>query len=614
MIPPPEVKELTTNDYVTILAKHIWLIFAIFVFATGTVAFYDFSTPKKYEVKSTVIIEYDKPKIAGKVEDVYQGQAVIGREYYLTQLNILESRALAERVVKKLELDRDPEFINSPDSAGQLLSMIKVSQLKFSNIAVVSVRGTSPLKITAIANTWTREFIYQDIERRVGTAKYGVSFLESQLSDTLTKLNEAEKVLNNFLRSNKIVTVPDIESKTEALIENLKAQKVQVDTQIAEASKRYKSKHPKMLAFMSQAKSITEKLSEETNTRLALQEKMAEYGILKRKVETYKSLYDDFLKRAKELDVSKELTLSSMRVLDAAVEPKSPIRPRPFTDIPIAMMGSLLFGVFLSLFFERIDSSLKTSDDVEFYAKFAFLGYLPSAKREVREPKHRNLVAHIKPKSRIAEAVRNLKVSLIFSFPEDKPLRTMVITSSIPGEGKSLISCNLSIIFAQAKEPTILVDADMRKGNLHKTFDLKPKHGLSSILAGTASLDEAITPTFIPNLFLLSAGPYTPNPTELISSERLPNILRELEKKYRRVVIDSTPILNVAEALILGDKCDGVVFVIKAGSTSIKYILEAKKIIDTKVKIVGAILNNTEAAHDRYYYHHYYYSASRDKV
>jgi capsular exopolysaccharide synthesis family protein len=151
----------------------------------------------------------------------------------------------------------------------------------------------------------------------------------------------------------------------------------------------------------------------------------------------------------------------------------------------------------------------------------------------------------------------------------------------------------------------------MRKGNLHQVFGLKPKNGLSTLLTGMCSIEEAISTTSVPNLSMLSAGPYTPNPTELLGSERLHVILRELEKKYKRIIIDSTPILNVSEALILGDKCDGVVFVIRAGHTPIKYILEARKIMDTRVKLIGALLNNTNMGQDRYYYYHYYYPTAK---
>jgi len=610
MIPPAEIKELTLKDYLDLLRKHLMLILSVAFVIIGTVTFYDFTSPKIYLAQATVVVEMEKTKIAGKIEEVYE-QKVTGKDYYQTQINIAMSRSLAERVIKVLGLDRDPEFMDSKDPAGKLLSMVKIEPARQGATAIVSVEGKDPIKITAIANAWIREFIYQDVERKVGTAKYGITFLENQLSDTLKKLNDSEKELNAFIKDNRIVTIPDIETKTDALIESLKGQRAQLEKDIAEVSQRYKEKHPKMISLVTQLQVVENKLSDETNKKLELQEKMSEYSLLKRKVDTYNSLYEDFLKRAKELDVSKELTLSNIRVLDPAEEPRVPIKPNPRRDIPLAVMVGLAAGILLALFLEKIDSTLKTSDEVEFYIKLPFLGYIPSVASKGTKNKNVNLISFSEPRARIAESFRNLKVSLLFSFPQDKPLRTIVITSSIPAERKSFVASNLSTIFAQANEPTLLLDADMRKGNLHQVFGLKPKNGLSTLLTGMCSIEEAISTTSVPNLSMLSAGPYTPNPTELLGSERLHVILRELEKKYKRIIIDSTPILNVSEALILGDKCDGVVFVIRAGHTPIKYILEARKIMDTRVKLIGALLNNTNMGQDRYYYYHYYYPTAK---
>lgn len=613
MLPSSEIRELTVRDYLELSQKHFWLILSIVISITGLAVFYNFSSPKIYLAKTKLIIESEKPKITGKVEEIYEKE-IIGKDYLQTQIDILQSRSLAERVVKKLGLDRDPEFMAAGNIVSSLLSAIKVEWPKVGNTVTISIRGRDPIKITAILNTWTREFIYQDVEKKVGTAKYGISFLEGQMVDTLIKLRDAEKELNDFVRTNKIVTLPDIETKTEALIENAKLQKAQVEKDIAEVSQRYKEKHPKMTSLVNQLKAVEAKLNEETNIRLSLQEKMAEYSVLKRKVETYKYIYDDFLKRAKELDVSKELTISNIRVLDQAEEPKVPIKPRPLQDISMAMFLSFALGIALSLFLEKLDSTLKNSDDVEFYAKFPFLGYIPSLKKNGKDKKQITLIAYAEPHARVSEALRNLKVSLLFSCPQDKPLRTLVITSSVPNEGKSFIAANLAVIFAQAKEPTLLIDADMRKGNLHKVFNIKPKNGLSSLLAGMASLEEAITPSGLPNLWMLSAGPYSPNPTELLSSERLHKVLAELQQRFKRIIIDSTPILNVSEAIILGDKCDGLVFVIRANRTSLKYITEAKKVIEKKVKVIGAVLNDVAMERDRYYYYHYYYPPVKENV
>jgi len=603
MIPSSEIRELNLRDYADIVHKRRWLAFAIIATIVGVTIFYDIVFPKIYKATNTILIEKEIPKITERGDDIYLKE-IRDAEYYQTQYNLLKSRSLAERVLNTLNLSKDPEFASTANPVRKLLSMLKIEPVRLSNIVNISVVGKDPLKITSIANTWAREFMHQDVEKKVGLAKYGVTWLESQLSDTLDNLQKAEKELNKFIRDNRIITIPDIESKKETLIEDLKSQKATVEKEIEQASKRYKGKHPQMISLNAQLSAIDRKMKEETEKLLNVQEVAVDYKLIKRRVDTYKSLYDDLLQRAKQLDVSKELTLTNIRVVDAAEVPKKPIRPSPKKDIPVALIASIFLSVAICFLLEYLDSTLKTSEDIELYTKLPFLGYIPSAKKEVKSQRDTDLVAQLKPHSRVVESFRNVRVSLIFSSPQDKPLRSLLITSSTAKEGKTFISSNLAIISAQAKEPTLLIDADMRKGRLSKSFDIKKEKGLSSILTGMCSLEEAIVSTPIPDLSLLGCGPYTPNPTELLGSERLKTILKEAQDKFARVVIDGTPLLAVADSLILGDICDGLVLVVRAGYTPLKYVSETKKKLGKKIKIIGAILNNTETEGDSYY--HYY--------
>ena len=614
MIPPPEIRQLTIKDYFDIVQKRLWLVTLVIVAIVGFVAIYDFSSPKIYEAKTSLLIEKQGVKLTGTEENFY-GSGGRDVQYYQTQYAILLSRALAEKVIEALNLNRDPEFVNVPDLAGDMLDkMVKINPIKNSSIVTITVTGKEPLKIANIANTWAREYIRQDIEKKTGTAKYGVSWLESQVADTLVKLQESERKFNDFIKDNRIVTVPSIDADKQSLVEDLKREKGQIEQNMAEFSKRYKEKHPKMLAFRAQLKSTEDRLKDETDNFLELQEKMVEYRDLKRRVDTYKSLYEDLLKRAKELDISKELTISNIRVIDTAEVPRIPIKPETLRDI----MKALAIAIFLSIggcfLLEYMDSSLKTSEDVELYVKSPFLGYIPSTQYEAKDFKNVDLISHFKPQSRIAESFRSVRVSLMFSFPEDKPLKTMLITSSIPGEGKSFISSNLAIVFAQTNDKTLLIDADMRKGRLAKSYDVKSKNGLSGLLAGICSLEEAIVSTPIPNLFFLPAGQISPNPAELLGSAKLMEILKEAQAKFQRIVIDAPPVLNVTDPLILGDKCDGMILVVRARSTSLKFINEAKKILEKKVKVIGAVLNDAEIKKDHYYLYHYYSTPEKEKT
>ncbi|MCF7916292.1 MAG: polysaccharide biosynthesis tyrosine autokinase [Candidatus Omnitrophica bacterium] len=602
MLPASE-KELNIKDYLNIVKKNIWLVITCITVIPLMVAFYSFASPKIYQVSTSIVIEKESPNISKEVEQPYNSERQ-DKDYFQTQVEILSSRRVAKRVVKELELGQDVDFL-STDPVKKLLSMSKVELVRGSNMVILSVVGEDPLKITKIANVWARQFIAQSVERRVGASKYGVAWLEKQLVGVLQKLKEAEKDLNDFIKKNKIITNLAILEEKETLIDKLKSDRIQIKREIAEAEKRYKKKHPQMLSLRAKLESVENELENQREVFLLLQEKRAKYKVLQRKVDTYKILYTDLLKRAKELDISKEFTVSNIRVVDEAQEPEDPIKPKPTRDIFLAFFISVILGIGLSVFVESLDTTLKSSDDVENYADIPFLGYLASAKKLHKGKTGHFLINQAKSFSTVVEALRNIKISLLFSFPEDKPLKKLTITSTVPKEGKSFLAVNLAIIFAQAGEKILLIDADMRRGRLHKSLGVSREKGLSSVLTGNNSLDESIVSTSIPNLSFLPNGPATPNPTELLSSKRLDQILNQLEKKYKRIIIDSTPLLSVSEPVILGSHTDGLLFVINGDKTSYKLVNEAKKIVKNKVKIIGAVLNFIEK--DPQSYNHYYY-------
>jgi succinoglycan biosynthesis transport protein ExoP len=611
MIPPPEIRELTVKDYVDIVLRRIWIVLACLVVIPVIVAFISFSTPKVYETFSKLLFKMDIPKVTGKEEVIYKGGAPSKED----QINLLVSRIVGERVIKKMNLSSDEEFIGSADPIKTILTMVRVDIRPNSNMVFLIVKGKDPLKITKIANTWTEEFIKSDMEQRVITAKYGISWLGEQLDSTLKKLEEAEKKLNEFMKENRIVSMPDTggQQGVSNPTDDLQHQRSELEKNIIEASRKYGSMHPKMEALETQLSAVNQKLKEEQDAVFTLQSKNLEYKILARDVDTYKSIYNDFLNRMKELEISKEMVTSNVQIVDEAQIPVIPIKPRPAQDVLKAIIASLALGVGLCYFLEYADSTLKTSEDIEFYTKMPFLGYIPSARRELKRTENRDLISSSKPYSQVAEAFRNLRVSLIFSFPEDRPLHCIMVTSSVAREGKSFVATNLAISFAQTKEDTLLIDADMRRGRLAQVFDVKTKSGLSSLLAGVCTLEQAVIATPIANLYLIAGGPATPNPAELLSSKKLFDILEIAKTRFKRIVIDAPPTLGVSDTVMLGDKCDGLVFVVKTASTPLKLITEVRKILGKKIKIIGAVLNNVTLEIDHYYsyYHYYHYTPKK---
>ncbi len=609
MIPPPEVRELTIKDYWDIIWRRSWVVITLLVVIPTVVGIKSFSTPKVYQTQTKLILKGDLTSgIASERRSSSRVDIVLFRE---EQANFLLSRDMAERVIKKLNLTSDEEFIGVTNPVAKLRRMASASFPKEANMLFLVITGHHPIKITKIANAWAEEFVLMDIENRTSATKRGMKWLKDQLEETLKKLEDAEKKLNEFLKNNQIITIPDIGERKEALLEQIKTQRANLEKEIIEMQKKYGEKHPKMEVLYTQLEAINQKLKEEQAQIYSLQEKSLEYKILRREVDTYRTIYNDLLKRLKDLEISQRMTIPQVQILDKAEVPSSPIKPTPEKDIFKAIVISLFLGIGLCYFLEYADSTLKTSEDVEFYTKLPFLGYIPSVYREIRRKEKKELIAYLKPYAHASEAFRNLRVSLIFSFPEDKPLKTILVTSSLPNEGKSFIASNLAITFAQAKEETLLIDADMRKGRLAEIFDLNPRDGLSNLLAGMCKLEEAIIVSPVPGLSFIGRGPSTPNPAELLSSQKIIDILEGLKKRFKRIVIDAPPTIGVSDTVLLGDKVDGLVFVIKSNSTSLNTINEARKLLGKKIKIIGAVLNNLHFEADRYYsyYHYYHYSS-----
>lgn len=567
-----------------------------------------------YEATAKILVEKSLPDIA-PIQQVYAPPGWVDKEYLQSQISIMTSRSLAKKVVESLIASGDETFKGMEAPEGAFLGGARVNIVSGTQLIDVSYVSTDPIKAAKFANALAEGYIKEDVEIRVDASKYATGWLQIQLTELKKKLVDSEANLNDYIQKNEIVTLADIERKTESILESLKGDKVRIENELIELSKRYKSKHPKMLNANTRLGAVNKSIDEETSKLLELNTKTIQYNALKREVESDKSLYEALLKRIKETEVSKQLETTNIRIIDLAEVPGGPFSPNRKQDVSRGIMLGFFLGVVLAFILEYLDSTVKTAEDIETYVRLPFLGYVPSARREAQTVKDVDLLSHKMPSSRIAEAYRSIRSSIIFSSPEDKPLKTILITSASPQEGKTTITINLGTIFAHANEKILLLEADMRRCRIGSSLGVDNKDGLSSFLAGAATLDVVIKHTPIPNLFLLPAGPRPPNPAELLSSAKSHQLLGELKTRFDRIIIDAPPVLTVTDAAILANMVDGVVYVIRAGFRNIEAILSCRqRLNEAKAKIIGVILNNVNIKkEDSYYYYHYYYAQEKEK-
>jgi len=353
-----------------------------------------------------------------------------------------------------------------------------------------------------------------------------------------------------------------------------------------------------------------------------------QYNILKREVESNKQIYDGLLTRLKEAGISAGLRASNIRIVDPAEVPDIPIRPRRSLNLVISSIAGLLLGVALAFLQEYMDDSVKSLEDVGRYLNVPSLGVIPKLEsvsaralygvygrgavsretaqsNQLEKPLLLDLITNDRPGSVVAEAYRSARTSLLLSWP-DRPPKSILVTSSLPSEGKTVTAVNLAISLTQTGKKVILVDVDMRKPRIHTIFKASDSRGLSSFLTGSVTLRDVIESTDIPNLYVIPCGIVPPNPGELLLSERFRHMMSALQQYFDYVVIDSPPLISVSDARVVGPVCDGVVLVVKAMSTSREAARRAAAhLFDSRSRILGAILNDLDVRARSEYYSYY---------
>jgi capsular exopolysaccharide synthesis family protein len=332
------------------------------------------------------------------------------------------------------------------------------------------------------------------------------------------------------------------------------------------------------------------------------------YKTLAREAEVAANDYTDLYKRQIESGLQVNDVSNNITLLDSAVMPGAPVAPNMRTALMLGAALGLLLGLLLAFGVEFLDRSVKTQEDIEVGAGLPFLGMVP-ALEGVQALKKPELYVNDHPNSTLAECCRVVRTNILFCSP-DRPLKTMVVTSSNPVEGKTTTSVNLAIVMAQGGNRTLLVDTDMRRPRLHKALGVGNENGMSRVIVGESEIEDAVKTTEVPNLWVMPCGPLPPNPAELLQTEKFEALVKRLGEKYDRVIFDSPPVLAVTDAVVLSRVVDGVIVVVRAGRTSRDALIRARRSLKAAdPNIAGVVLNdvNLKSPHYASYYNYYHY-------
>ena len=561
-----------------------------------------------------VIVEDFDPNRAARIANT------IGQTYIDVSL---ERRLHSTRKAAQWLDQRVTDFTNEIRNAEQALASFKEKNMLISN----SVEDRKS-RITAGLNKLNDDALQ---------LRTKLIELESE-ADVIKEATAAEKTAKD------LAAIPRIHKSSS--VQNLTNNLVVLERSQAELSGRYGDRHPKMLAVNNQIRRVQSLREQEIENILgALNNEIAtlkkretriqtemgkhrkkaqylnslalEYSELSRQLGTNQDTYKSLLKRRLETNLSGQLESNFVSFQETAEPRKGAIRPSIPTQTAFGAMLGLIFGLLITVGTVMLDNTFHSQVDVENILRLAFLGLIPKIDSDDnfaiesqtvtgKVPHSRDMFIVENPKSSVAECARSLRTNLMFLGAE-KPLRRILLTSAGPSEGKSTTVIALGTTMAQAGSKVLVIDTDLRRPRLHKTFGVSGKTGLTSLLLDAADKSVTIKSTDIPGLDLLPCGPLPPNPSELLHTEKFSSILKELEETYDRIILDSPPVNLVTDASILAQVTDGTIFVIKASKTTKDAARRASRVLSSvRANILGVVLNDVDLKQGGYYRDHYY--------
>lgn len=492
-----------------------------------------------------------------------------------------------------------------------------------------------------------------EMELQTFAKKIGIVSLDPKSNPVMRQLEELNEALAKA-RSHRIALEAtyqqnlNIESGSlfkmveNELIQNLRNQHVTLLSEYQQLSTTFKPGYPKMVQLKARMDEIegqirkekqaiidsikndydtavktenylTVQTEEQKDRAMDLEEKATQYKIYEREVETNKSIYQSLLQRSKEIEATVGASVTNIQVVDGARPPLYPFKPRVALNLALGLILGLLGGVGAAFVLEYFDNTIKNPDEMTDRFGIPVLGMIPFDKEALENRNYMALKYYTDPRSPVAEAFRTTMTSVRLSVA-DNPPKTILLTSILPGAGKSSLSCNACLSYLSDDERCLLIDVDLRKPSLHHVFKegMKGK-GMSSVLSGMAKLSDVIVPTEFPGLDFISSGPLPPNPAELLSSKRMRNLLSIVARDYDRVILDGPPYQGFAEILVLANMVDGVILISVEGSTPREGVKHFRRAV-TNVggRILGTIINKSGrkkgySSYSSYKYYSYNY-------
>ncbi len=595
------------------------------------------------------------------------------QNYYNTQYRIITSKALARRAIEKLELQDVPPFKGAREPAVFFVSRVEVVPVPDTRLATVAVNHEDPQEAARWANTLAEAYLEQNVESKIETTRNVYSWLQERLTaaesdvesseqtlyeytkeqglfvpkegssigtETLGKLSEeatgaktkrielesilaqAEKIRKS---GNSLDSLPQIAS--DPLVQRLNMSKADLDVELVQLKNRYKEGHPKVKQVLTQIEQIQDAIDAQSEKivdgmladyqQLRRRErellatidsqreetveesrKTVQLEMLQRDAVSNKSLYEAILQKIKETDIAASLRENNVSIVERATVPAAPVKPQPVKNLIVALVLGLVSGCGFVLVRDYLDNTLKEQEDIEKYLKADCLAIIP---------KHDAAGDGV-----VTEAYRTLRASLLFNRERDHG-NVILLTSSIPQEGKSTTAINLAKALAESGEPTLVADFDLRRSSVHNHLRLYREPGLSDYCSREMKLDVVMQSTKDKNLTAVTSGKLPPNPPALIGSTAVKRFLDECRERFTWIILDAPPIVSVTDPLLLAKLADMVLMVVRYNQVDRKLARRSLVALRrTDARVVGVVLNGIDPKSDSYHYYYSYYQERRD--
>ncbi|EMO3214577.1 polysaccharide biosynthesis tyrosine autokinase [Acinetobacter baumannii] len=492
---------------------------------------------------------------------------------------------------------------------------------KLTGILGLSYQGQDQEHITKVLNAILATYSAQNIERRSAESAQTLKFLDEQLPDLKKQLDDAERQFNKFRQQYNTV---DVTKESELYLTQsitLETKKAELEQKQAEMAAKYTAEHPAMREINGQLAAINKQIGELNSTLKQLPDVQRQYLQLYREVEVKTQLYTALLNSYQQLRIAKAGEIGNVRIVDTAIEPVQPIKPKKLLVLILSVFVGGFIGTLIALLRNMLRTGIKDSGQIENELDLPVYATVPrspiqESRIKILKKKKSIPILAVKNSDDIAiESLRSIRTAIHFALANAKNNIIMIADPS-PEVGKSFISTNLATIFAQGDKRVLLIDADMRRGYMHKYFDVDVKPGLSELLSGQADLQKVLHKTQVTNLDVITRGKSPTNPSEILSSNQFKELLEQLQSQYDHIIIDTPPVLAVTDGIIISQYTGVNLIVARYAKSQMKELeLTVNRFEQAGVKVNGFILNDIQRASAGYgygYNYAYAYKAQKE--